>query len=155
MSCATKIKMFQLDLCSCTLLYMNKNLKQLWGQTLHTQTSAHLFVLSSFLPCYQSQKFPYDSAVLHDSLHVDCLTVCKHLVTHATDWTIPEREMRGSVIKHDGHINVLGYLALLSHKINVSTAVYKPDISRLTMHPSKLVHKFCFNTTSQNCCSDC
>lgn len=75
--------------------------------------SAHLFVLSSFLPCYQSQKFPDDFAVLHDSLHVDCLTVCEHLVTQAIDWTIPDRKRRGSVVKHDGRttsadINALG-----------------------------------------------
>lgn len=56
-----------------------------------TLVSAYL-LLSSLLPCYESQKFPYDATVLHDSLHVDCLTVCKHLVTQAIDWTIPDGE---------------------------------------------------------------
>lgn len=66
--------------------------------------SSYLFLLmSSFLACYESQKFPYDSTVLHDGLHVDGLTVCKHLVTESIDWTIPDRERRRGVIKQYGH----------------------------------------------------
>lgn len=56
------------------------------------QTLSYLFFLSILLPCYESQKFSYDCTVLHDSLHVDCLTISKHLVTQSIDWPIPDRE---------------------------------------------------------------
>lgn len=87
---------FLLDLCSNTSLFV-KVFKQLWEQ-INTK-SAHLFLLNKFLSCNQSQKLSYDSAVLHDGLHVDCLTICKHLVTQAIDWTIPERERQARFLK--------------------------------------------------------
>lgn len=58
----------------------------------------YLFLLSGFLVCYESQKLPYDLAVLHDGLHVDRLTVCEHLIAQATDRTIPDREKGRCVI---------------------------------------------------------
>lgn len=62
----------------------------------HVHTLSHPFLLlSHFLPGYESQKFPYDSTVLHDSLHVDCLTVSEHLVTQSVDWPIPKRQSKG------------------------------------------------------------
>lgn len=55
-------------------------------------TISYLFFLSALFPRYESQKFPYDCTVLHDSLHVDCLTISKHLVAQSIDWSIPEKE---------------------------------------------------------------
>lgn len=82
---------------------MEKNSENRHVNPCRTQISYYLFLLSNFLPGYESQKFPYDSTVLHDSLHVDCLTVCKHLVTQPINWTIPDRERRKDAIKHYNH----------------------------------------------------
>lgn len=51
---------------------------------------AHL-QLSGLLVGHKSQQFLYDHAVLHHSLHIDRLSIRKHLVPQAIDWPIPKK----------------------------------------------------------------